>query len=501
MPDFPKKIQIALLVILITTAVFFRFYKVRPYIVFLGDEGRDAIVMREIFTKHHVPFLGPTASVGGFYLGPIYYWMAAPFLFLWNYDPVGPAYFVAAIGVLTVFLLFKFAKENFGFYPAILVSFLYATAPLVVRYSRSSWNPNPLPFFALLLIYCLYVGIKKGKNIYFVAAGACFGIAIQLHYLAAILIIVAAFIVFINANYKKWVHIILLSSAGFLITFSPFLIFEIRHNYPNFKTILEFVTRGSTVGYHTFNPLWQVSDSGNIFLEYISNLQRTVITRLTFWVLSFGMLIGLAKYWKQPEKKLIFSIAFIWFAIGLFSIRLYTGEIYDYYYGSIFPAPFLAFAALISLVWHKTAAKFIVFLLVAGVIIYFVMHSVFTTAPNSQIEQTKNIVSVVIEKTNSKPFNFALMSEHNSDHAYRYFLDVENHPATNLEDNITDQLLVVCEEKKCSPLGYSLWEVAAFGRAEIKGEWDIEKYGIKIFKLEHWPGAPNPAGKPAKKLG
>ncbi|KKR77239.1 MAG: hypothetical protein UU19_C0015G0001, partial [Candidatus Curtissbacteria bacterium GW2011_GWD1_40_8] len=109
--NFPKPIQLTLLILLILVATFFRFWQIGDYVVFLGDEGRDMIVMREIFTQGHLPFLGPTASVGGFYLGPIYYWMAAPFLWLSNYDPVGPAYFVAIVGVLTVFLLFKFLKD------------------------------------------------------------------------------------------------------------------------------------------------------------------------------------------------------------------------------------------------------------------------------------------------------------------------------------------------------------------------------------------------------
>ena len=165
MPKIIKHYQLIILALLILVAIFFRFWQIRDYVVFLGDEGRDMIVMRDIFVKKHLPFLGPTASVGGFYLGPIYYWMAAPFLFLANFDPVGPSYFVAALGVATVFLLYKFLKEEIGFWPAIVSSFLYATAPLIVRYSRSSWNPNPLPFFSLLMIYFLYLAIKKQKLI------------------------------------------------------------------------------------------------------------------------------------------------------------------------------------------------------------------------------------------------------------------------------------------------------------------------------------------------
>src|SRR3972149_8289999 len=106
MPKIVKKAELLLLIALIATAIFFRFWQLRDYVVFLGDEGRDMIVMRDIFINKRLPFLGPTASVGGFYLGPIYYWMAAPFLLLWGFDPVGPAYFAASVCGFSVFLLY-----------------------------------------------------------------------------------------------------------------------------------------------------------------------------------------------------------------------------------------------------------------------------------------------------------------------------------------------------------------------------------------------------------
>ena len=70
-----KNIKFAIFLILVLTAIFFRFWKVKDYVVFLGDEGRDMLVMRKMVVEKRLTFLGPTASVGGFYLGPIYYWM------------------------------------------------------------------------------------------------------------------------------------------------------------------------------------------------------------------------------------------------------------------------------------------------------------------------------------------------------------------------------------------------------------------------------------------
>ena len=498
MPKSVKRIEIIILISLLLVAIFFRFWRVRDYVVFLGDEGRDMIVMRKIFTEAKLPFLGPTASVGGFYLGPVYYWMAAPFLWLWRYDPVGPSYFVAAIGVATVFLLYKLLKESVGFGPAILASLIYATAPLIVRYSRSSWNPNPLPFFSLLLIYFLYLGIMRKKIIYFVAAGVAFGIAIQLHYLATILIAIFSLIVLVNTNFKKWPLFFLAYILGSILSFSPFLIFEIRHNFPNFKTILEFVTRGTTVGYQTKNYSWLIANTGNIFLEELTKLKGTFLTTLAFWIMVLSGLFGLFKNWRT-EKKLIFSIGIIWFLGGLAGLRFYRGQVFDYYFGFMFPAPFLLAGLIFSLGWSKNILKITSIIVTLFAVIWFALNGIHRSPPNRLIDQTETVANFVIEKSESKPFNFALISDSNSDHAYRYFLEIKGYQPTELETMVTDQLLIVCESRKCAPLGHPIWEIAGFGRGEVAGEWELPDIGIRVFRLTHWPGAPNPAGKPTVK--
>jgi len=493
-----KQLQLVLLVILIVTAVFFRFWQIRDYVVFLGDEGRDMIVMRDIFVKGDIPFLGPSASVGGFYLGPIYYWMAAPFLWLSNFDPVGPAYFVAIIGVLTVLLLFKFLKDTVGIWPAFFASILYATAPLIVRYSRSSWNPNVLPFFALLMVYFIYLGISKKKFLNFLFAGAAFGVSIQLHYLALVLVVVAALIVLVNVNFKKWPLVFILSLTGLLITFSPFLIFEIKNHFPNFQTILEFVGRGSNVGYKSANVIFPISDIGNIFLQEISRVMETFYPKIAFWILVGGSIWVTIKNWKDYQKRLIATVATVWFLGGLIGLRLYTGQIQNYYFGFMFPAPFLLGGVIFNQLWRTKLTKAVAIFTFTILLLSFVDHGFFRSPANRIIDQTAQIADLVLAKTNGEPYNFALISESNSDHAYRYFLEIRNRPPTDLETEVTNQLLVVCESKKCEPIGHPNWEIAGFGRGEIDGEWG-PNYGIKIFRLIHWPGVPSPAGKPAVK--
>jgi hypothetical protein len=107
----------------------------------------------------------------------------------------------------------------------------------------------------------------------------------------------------------------------------------------------------------------------------------------------------------------------------------------------------------------------------------------------------KTIADFVMTKTNVKPFNFALISTGNSDHAYRYFFTIWNYPPVTIENplldpqrkSVTDQLLVVCESPlPCNPLEIHLWEIAGFGRAEIAGHWNISV--VEVYKLVHYNG-------------
>src|SRR5258706_15407813 len=91
---------------IIILAAFLRLYRIRDYLTFLGDEGRHVLVAYNILHGHLI-LLGPTSSVRGSFLGLIYYYFMAPFLWIFQYDPVGPAVMIAILGIATVWLVYK----------------------------------------------------------------------------------------------------------------------------------------------------------------------------------------------------------------------------------------------------------------------------------------------------------------------------------------------------------------------------------------------------------
>lgn len=503
-----------LLIPITVLATYLRLFKIGDYLTFLGDEGRDVLVAKHIL-EGDFTLLGPRASAGDFFLGPIYYYMMAPFLWLWHYDPVGPAIMVALFGVATVIVLYLIANKVFGKSAGVIAAFLYSISPLVLIYSRSSWNPNVMPFFTLLCLILTYIAVQRGSKMYFLLSGFVLGIIMQLHYLGTfVAVIVAVFVllgILLERKKHKWSQVIksyilayLSIFFGFLIGFSPFLAFEVRHGFPNIRTIFSFITQNAEKQYVSVSFTSIVEDVfirvfGRLLAAYpvVQDLEKYSQTTLTIWslgicVLVVSMIIAL---WKVKDK-LFVLLLILWITLGIVLFGFYKKPIYDYYFGFLFPVPFLLFGNLFFTLFNSKKWSFICKLgaLVLTVVLTFMllMHNPLQSPPNRQKEQARTIAHFVLSKTNGKPFNFALITGGNSDHAYRYYFELSGHSPITIENpiadpkrkTVTDQLLIVCEYPTCDVLGNSLWEVAGFGRAEVVGEWPVSV--VRVYKLKHY---------------
>jgi len=459
--------------------------------VFLGDEGRDALVVKRMIVDHKFTLLGPTASIAPFHLGPFYYYLMLPFLWIFNLDPVGPAVMVALFGVATVFLVYWVGRDFFNEKVGLLASSLYAISPLVIIHSRSSWNPNVLPFFSLLLIFFLKKAVEKKYWLYYLGVGILFGIVIQLHYLALFLgpVILAFLLIFapFGNNFKFYFLVFL----GFLIGWSPFLLFEFRHQFVNLKNLYWFLSSGEKTG-------WD-------FHNFITVVKKVIVGLFTlllaggnvFWgKISLFLLILFVYFgWRERKNQKIFKnylLLGIWLFWGVVLFGFFKGAIYGYYFAFMFVLPFLLAGLTIErMMKFSKIFCYIAGLLYCWIVILNIQKVPLRYSPNCQLEQTKNIARFVLEKTKGQPFNLALISRNNTDFAYRYFLEVWKKPPVIIEppqvdpkrETVTNQLFVLCEDKECQPLGHPLWEIAGFGMANIEQEW--EAYGVKVYKLVH----------------
>lgn len=467
------------ILIIVLFAGFLRFYKIGDYMTFLGDEGRDAAVVRDMILGRKFTLLGPGTSIGNMYLGPFYYYLMIPALVLAGFSPVGPSVMVGLFGIATVFLMWWIGRQWFDRISALKISALYAVSPVVINYSRSSWNPNIMPFFALLCIYAIWKVWRFGYWRWFIISTVSFAFVINSHYLGLLLAPVMALFTVFAPRPKGFVKYLTFGIGLFGILMSPLLFFDLRHNWTNAKNIQVFFTnRQTTINLKAYKaipqiwPIWQ-------------NINSSLITaRDPNFTLAFSIFLPIALLlvlYKTRSKDLLFTL--VWIGVGLIGLGLYKQHIYDHYFGFLFPAPFL----LLGFVLEKI--KPVSYLIILALVVLNLANTPLRYPPNYQLKHTQQVSDLIITESLDQPFNLALIAKQNYDASYRYILDLKSAQFYTIHQKLSDQLFVVCEDPVCQPIGHPLWEIAAFGWAKIDKQWDLS-WGTKVFRLIH-----NPSGK------
>lgn len=456
---------------------------------FLGDEGRDVRIVRDLITKGNLVFIGPQTSIGNMYLGPLYYYLIAPSLAFSFLNPVGPAVFNAILGSFTVLAIWFVTREWFGRLAAIISSLLYAISPVAIIYSRSSWNPNPMPLFALISIYGIYQVWQKNKYSWLPWVGVSYAFALQMHYLGLLLIpVIGTFwlLTFFSAKNKGTERNLFLRSSIisfllFCLLMSPLLLFDIKHNWMNFSAFSKFFTdRQTTVN---LNPA-----RSDRFLPVIyTTITDLVLARQKeFASIALLIITSLSIYlYKASKDKSARQVIFVWLGFALLGLGVYKQHVYIHYLGFMYPAIYILLGAVFSgLILKNNLTKSIAFLALLFLVNQNIQHSPVLETPNRQLSRTEQAVDLIIEQSQGLPFNFGLIAKQNYDESYRYFFENKNAKMIRGETQVVDQLFVICEDgEKCSPEGNPAYQVAIFGPAKISNQWQLDH--LKIYRLVH----------------
>ncbi len=499
-----NKIEIFILAAILLIGAFVRLYKINEYMTFLGDEGRDVIIVRRLLTEFHTPLIGPGTSIGNMYLGPAYYYMMAIPLLLANFNPVGPAIFIALLGIITIFFLWFVIRE---FFPskkihtgALIASFLYAISPVVIIYSRSSWNPNIMPFFALATIYFMWRTWTKQEFKSLILVGISFACVLQSHYLGLLLLPVILIIWFLaltkTSNKKRFFIFSVTSFILFLAIMSPLAIFDFRHNFINFNAIKAFFTnRETTVSVLPWKAIPQMPQILVQITADIVGAKNNFAGEIVAGIIAIAFIFVYAvKQEKYNEKKVSVILTLtLWLGFALIGLALYKQHIYDHYFGFVFTVPFIILGGIIEflkkLSWKPV--RLLGFLLILVIIFIDFQNSPLKSAPNRQLERAQVVSKKVEEISGGQRFNFALVADSNYDSGYRYFLDLDHTKVIdidlgNTKGTITDQLIVVCEREKikCDPTHNAKTEISHWGWSKVVAEYD-NVFGVTIYKLGH----------------
>jgi len=475
-----------LVILLILTGIFLRFYKLEEFVTFLGDQGRDAIIIKRIVTFEHFPAIGPISSIGHVFLGPFYYYLMSPFLAIFQLDPIGLAYGSAVLSIIGLVGAYFIARKELNKSIAVFFLFLMIFSYTQIDFARFSWNPNLLPFFSFFSLYFFYKYFTTEKIFYSIFFGALLAFSIQLHYLAILLIPSILVFFFLNISKRKWPPLKIIKGAtvfflSFLLCFSPLIIFDLKHGFLNLNSFLKIFSGQKVLSYTSF--LNRLSTTNNTFFSYALAVKLSIAVSILLLLIFIYFFIKSSFF----KKKLFLELHFINFFLYLLLFSFLNSFRLVHYYTPIYLSFFLILAGLIKACINKSKPFIFVIFILMGIYIFLNFKKyTFINAPegNRQIWRAKMIAQSIVEKNPEIPYQvvpipFTEMSGH-----IRYFLEILG--KTPLSEESPDQpkeLYILCYEKECDALNDSQWQIAAFKNKQVEKIWKVDR--VKIYKLVH----------------
>ncbi|KKS65557.1 MAG: hypothetical protein UV35_C0039G0007 [candidate division WWE3 bacterium GW2011_GWB1_42_6] len=485
-----NKFEVALLLGILFIALFLRLFRISEFMTFLGDEGRDVRIVRDLITKGNLVFIGPQTSIGNMYLGPLYYYLMAPALFLSGLNPVGPAVMVALLGVLTVWLTWYVGRDWFGKVAGLIAALLFAISPVAIIYSRSSWNPNPMPLFSLLCIWGIYQVWRHKKYFWLPLVGIFYAFAMQMHYLGLLLApILGLFWLLSLLQVKKdkelksqFLKKTLIAILLFLLLMSPLVLFDLKHSGMNYNAFKAFFTdRQTTINLNPTRSDRFLPVIYTTITDLVLARQEIYVPLVSAAIFLLSLFVFIKSKWRTALKLL-----FAWLILALLGLGVYKQHVYIHYLGFIYPAVYLLLGAIFGFIFTRKGIilKILAAIILAALIFLNIKYSPTFDNPNRQLQRTEEAVDLIIKESKGEPFNFGLIAKQNYDESYRYFLENKKANLVRGEVKIVDQLFVICEDgDKCQPEGNPDWQIAVFGPSHVVSMWQIDY--LKIYRLEH----------------
>ena len=479
------------IVAVVIIALVLRFWRIEVLTTFSGEEGKDFLIVRKIITQKHLtllgPMIGPYNNVSQVFLGPAYYYLILLPLFLFNYNPIGPAIFVATLSGLTVCLVYLIGRKLFNSQIAFFSAVLYAISPTLVEQGRSSNPAYFIPIFSSILIFSILKVILDKKENYLVLVGASLGFLFQFH-----LTTVAAFLntLIIFLILKPKIKIIKYSYAffSFILVISPIIIFELRHKFFISTSILAQIRYAKNLKSSPADLLISLISSPQKLVESIITQGNNLLT-IGFLFILFVSLIQIYKnnsFTKNAKAFLL--IFFIWIVVNIIVVSIYSGPYVTHYYGtSLIPLIIIAMAVLYNL-GLKILGKVILFSII--------LINLFSLGLNRNhgysmpegwtlkgIEKASSIIA--FDEVPSKKFNVAATLDGDTRaRPYRYFLDVQNKVPLDVEHYPeADIIYLISRDESEAVKNNTVWEIASFAPFDVVKKWPIQN-GIWLYRLE-----------------
>ena len=338
-------------------------YLLKGDILFHVDIARDFLVLEEIVFLKKLTLIGArSGGIPGLFHGPLWFYLNLPAFLIGKGNPLFVGLFWIILFALSLIIIYNIAKKVFDKSTAQLSTILFAST--ISGSVFGLFNPFGAEMLFPVMFYFYYLYVTKNKLIFAILTLFLAGIVahFQMAFGMPIIFLTTAHLCYLFIKNRKPRHFISLASLP--ISMSSFIIFDLRHDFLQIKSLLQYVSGASGMG--NLKPFSLIISRLKGF--FIGGLQLTVEEFIPLSILISAFLFyyfyNIFKNKKYPKRA--FFLIFFYLYTGFWvSVLLFKGPVWNYYLIPFMPILMIIFASL----YQKTNKK--IYITIFALIIIF----------------------------------------------------------------------------------------------------------------------------------
>lgn len=268
--------------------LFLRLNHINESFNFGTDQGLGMMETFEIYRTGKLPLIGQTGSSWNYngryiFFGSLPYYIYLPVFILSKWNPLSMAYLSIILQLASLIVIYYVISRYRSQHLANIFGILFSSFPVIIDHSRYLWGPNLLIPLSGFLLALLIVMKKKRSLINFFFIGLVIGMGFQINYSFLLAGFVTIFVLILRKN-SLFQYLFVLS--GFILGVINLILFELRHDFYNIRTILFLLSKMHSLdksgvvnfNYHYLLPVI-------VFLIYIFSLLLSKINKKITWLL------------------------------------------------------------------------------------------------------------------------------------------------------------------------------------------------------------------------
>ncbi|MDD2823008.1 MAG: glycosyltransferase family 39 protein [Candidatus Daviesbacteria bacterium] len=311
---------------------------------FHTDIARDFLLIEDIVSNKHLTLIGPrSGAIPGVFHGPLWLYLNVPAFVLGNGNPAIVAWFWVVLYLFSLVFIYYAGKKIFDEKTGLLSALMLSSA--TVLQVRSAFNPYGAMLLLPLYLYAFSVYLKNKNVKVLILSFFILGLIIQFQmaFGIPILVITMIYLCWFLLSVHKIRHIF--SSLVLAIPLSTFFLFDIRNNFLQVRSVINYLTGVENHGKIdlNFSQLASLRFQESILagLGEIT-LHQNILTIFLVLFLLITLLILI-----KNKQLLIIHKLFIFFYGGFWLLTfLFKGPIWNYYYTPFIPMIILVFCSL-----------------------------------------------------------------------------------------------------------------------------------------------------------